>query len=160
MEGMFEGTELMELDIYQEPHNALNNKIVNFDEADIQKSYNQEQRKDNGTIIISSRSRHIGMKLQAQKNTEYPTGFNTTADEDPSITSGLTQEAAEEDDASLLGGASLYIDRTGDDISLLSDDASLTGGYIYPPGDEYLGVSNSTGYTIASNVKQATPIIT
>ena len=39
MEGMFEGTGLTALDLDQDPQAALKNKIVNFNEADIQKAY-------------------------------------------------------------------------------------------------------------------------
>ena len=39
MEGMFNGTGLNSLYIYQDPQAALKNKIGNFDEADLQKAY-------------------------------------------------------------------------------------------------------------------------
>ena len=46
MEGMFEGTWIMALYLYQVPQYALKNKMGNFDEADLQKSYSREQGKD------------------------------------------------------------------------------------------------------------------
>ena len=78
------------------------------------------------------------MKLQAQTNTAPPSGFNIAPDKYSSITSGLTQEAAEDYDDSLLGGASFALDPEGDYISLLGDYASLICGDVYPPKDEYL----------------------
>ena len=78
----------------------------------------------------------------------------------PSITSGLTCDAAEDDDASILAVASLALDPEGDNISLLSDYASLTGGSLYPPGDESLGSSTATRYTSILNVKHSTSLLT
>ena len=54
----------------------------------------------------------------------------------------------------------MSLDPTCDDISLLSDEAYLTGGDVYPPGDESLGDSTETGHTRASKVKQDASIIT
>ena len=55
METMCEVTGLMALDLDQDPHAALNNKMINFDEADFQKNYAQAQGKDNETVTIASR---------------------------------------------------------------------------------------------------------
>ena len=41
MEGIFEGTGLMILDLDQDQQNVLKNKTGNFDEAHLQKSYAQ-----------------------------------------------------------------------------------------------------------------------
>ena len=38
MEGMFEGTGLMELYLDQDPQDVLNNKMGNFDEVDLHKA--------------------------------------------------------------------------------------------------------------------------
>ena len=84
------------------------------------------------------------------------TGFIVAPSKDPSITSGLTQKAAEYEGASLLVGASLSLDPSGDDISLLGDEASLKGGGVYSPGGVSLGDSTATGHTSTSKVKQAT----
>ena len=88
-----------------------------------------------------------------------PPDLNISPEKDPSITSGLTHEAAEDEDTSLLGGTSLALDPAGDNISLLSEEASLTGGDVYTHGDESLRASTKTGHTSASNMKQATSLI-
>ena len=116
MEGMFKGTGLTDLNLYQDPQAALNKKMGNFDEGDIQKDYVRAQGKYNETVIISSISCHIGRKLQARTNKVPPPGFNIEPAKDPSMKSGLTQESSEDEDASLLGGASLALDPSGDDI--------------------------------------------
>ena len=64
------------------------------------------------------------------------------------------------DDTSLLGGASLFIDPAGYDVSLLSDDVSLTRGNAYPLGGDSLGASTATGHTSASEVKDTASLIT
>ena len=98
--------------------------------------------------------------MQAWKKTESPLCLNIAPPKDPSITSGLSQKAAKDDDSSLLVGASLTLNLEGDNISLVGDDAYLIGGHLYPPRDEYLGVSTATGHTIASKVKHDTSIFT
>ena len=123
MEGTIKDKGLTELYLDQDPKVALNNKMRNFDEADLQKSYAREQVKYDEKVTIVSRLRQIGSKIQARTNTAPPPGFNIAPSEHPSITSGLTQEAAEDDDASLLGRAYLALDLVGDDISLLGDEA-------------------------------------
>ena len=100
------------------------------------------------------------MKLQTWKKTVPPPGFNIALDRDPSITSGCTQEVAEYEDASILGRASLALEPTGDNISLLGNDASIIGGDLYPPGDTSLVISTSTCHTSASKVKEDTSLIT
>ena len=55
MEGMLEGTGIMALDLDQDTQAALNNKMGNFDKADIQKAYTRAQGKYDGTVIIPSR---------------------------------------------------------------------------------------------------------
>ena len=159
-EGIFEGTGITALDLDQDPQSAMKNKISNFDEADLQKSYAWAQGKDEKTVTIAGRSHHIGKKFQARTKTMSPQGLNIAPANHTSITSGLTQEAAEYDDASLLGGESLALDPEGERISLLGDDASLTGEDVYPPGDESLRVSTATGHTTSSKVKHATSLIT
>ena len=76
----------------------------NFHEAYIQKYYTQAQGKGDETVAIASISHRIGSKIQALTNTAPPSGFNIEQAEYSSITSGLTQEAAEDEDTSLLGG--------------------------------------------------------
>ena len=132
----------------------------NFDEADPHKSYARAQGKDDETVNITSRSSQIGRKLHARTNKASPPDINISPAEDLSITSGLTHEAAADEDISLLGGASLSIDPEGDDISLLGIEASLTGGDVYPPGEDSLGASTATCYTSTSELKQATSILT
>ena len=63
------------------------------DEVDLQKASKQAQGKYFETVTIKSRSRQIGRKLKTQKNTASPPGFKIAPAEDPSMTSGLTQEA-------------------------------------------------------------------
>ena len=92
----------------------------NFDEADLQKLYAQSQGKDDETVTIASRLWQIRRKLQAHTKTAPPPGLNISPAEDLSITSGLTKEAALYEDASLLGGASLDIDPSVDDTSIIS----------------------------------------
>ena len=120
-----------------------------FGGTNLQKSYAREKGKNYETVTIASRLFQIGRKFQAQAKTASPPGINIVLDKDPSITSGLTHDAADDGDSSLLGGASLDLDLAGDGISLLSDDAYLTIGNIYPPGDEFLGASTETGHTIS-----------
>ena len=99
------------------------------------------------------------MKLQAQTNTAPPPGLNIEASEDPSITSGLAQEAVEDEDISLLGVASLAIDPAEDNISLLGDETSLVGSDVHPTEEVSLGSSTAADHTSASRVKQATSLI-
>ena len=132
----------------------------NFDETDLQKAYAWAQGNYNETVTIARRSRQMGRKLQAWTKTAYPTGLNIAPSEDPSIAPGITKEASEEYDASLLGRSSLDIEPIGDDISLFSDYASLGGGYVYPHEDKSLGFSTATGPTSVSKVKKATSLLT
>ena len=90
MKSMFEGIHLKTLYLDKYPRGALKNKLGNFDEADIQKSYAWAQGKDDETVTIASRSNHIGKKLQAQTKTASLTGLNIAPFEYPFITSGLT----------------------------------------------------------------------
>ena len=60
-------------------------------------------------------------------------GFNIAPADDPSVTSGLKQEAVEDEDISLLGEASLALDPSGDNISLLCDKTFLIVKDVYPP---------------------------
>ena len=125
----------------------------NFAEVDLQKSYAQAKGKYDEAITNASRSHHIGRKVQALKNTFPPPGFNIAPAKDPSITSVISNEADEDEYDSLLGGASLYLDPEGDYISLLGDEASLTGFDVYQPGDASIGASNARGHTSTSKVK-------
>ena len=127
--------------------------MVNFDEADIQGYYARSQLKDYETVTIAIRSRQIGRKLQARKNTAPPPGLNIAPYKDPSITSGLTQEADEDEDASLIGRSYLVLDPAGGDISLLGEEASLAGGNVYPPRDDSIGDSTEKGHTKKSRAK-------
>ena len=61
--------------------------------------------------------------------------FNISPYEDPSITQGLTQEAAEYEYISLLVGSSLSLDQSGDNILLLGNEISLIGNYVYASED-------------------------
>ena len=90
MEGMFEGTFLMEIYLYQDPQALLKSKMGNFDESDLQKDYARAQGKYDETVTIARRSRQVGRKLKAQIKTFTQTGFNNASSEDPSITSILT----------------------------------------------------------------------
>ena len=78
--------------------------------------------------------------MQTQTKTASSTGLNIAPDKCTSITSGINQEASEYDYASLLGGAYIALEPAGDNIFLFGDNASLTGDYVYPPGDRYIGV--------------------
>ena len=53
---MFKGTGFTALNLDQDPRALLKNKMGNFDEADLQKSYAQAQVKDDETVNIASRS--------------------------------------------------------------------------------------------------------
>ena len=55
-----------------------------------------------------------------------------------------------------MGGASLDLVQTRYNISLLSDEAYLIGGDVYPPRDTSLITSTAKGHTGASKVKHAT----
>ena len=88
-----------------------------FDEANLQKAYAQAQGKYDKTATITIRPLHIGRKIQTLIKATPQPGFNISPYEDPYSTSGLTQEASEDKDTSLLGGASLALDPSGDDIS-------------------------------------------
>ena len=111
-------------------------------------------------MTITSISREIGRKLQTQTNTTPLPGFNIAPAEDPSITSVLTQEAVEDEDMSLLVGSSLALDPAGDDISLLDNETSLIANYAYPPEDESLVYSSTTGHNSTSKLKQMTSLLT
>ena len=54
---MFDGTDLTELYLDQDPQAALKNKIGNFDEAGFQKAYAREPGKYDEMVTIASRSR-------------------------------------------------------------------------------------------------------
>ena len=157
---MSKGTGITGLDLDHDQQDALKNKIRNFDEADIQKAHTPAQGKDYETVTISSRSLQIGRKLQTRTKAAPPPGFNISPDEDPYITSGLTQEYVEDEDISILGGALLALDPAGDNISLLGDKTSLIGNYAYSPSDASLGYSTATGHTSASIVNQVTSLLT
>ena len=58
----------------------------------------------------------IGRKLKAFTKTAPPPGFNIELAEDLSIKSGLVQEVVEDEDISLLDGASLALEPEGVDI--------------------------------------------
>ena len=74
-----------------------------FNETDLQKAYAWEQGKDYETASIESRSCQIRSKIQAWKKTASSSGLNIATTKDPSITSAINQESAEDEDASLLG---------------------------------------------------------
>ena len=63
VEGMLEGTGLIGLDLDQDPQDAFKNKMGNFEEAYLQKSYARAQVNDDETVTILIRSRQIGSKL-------------------------------------------------------------------------------------------------
>ena len=56
MEGMFKGTGITALYLYQDPQAVFNNKMGNFYETDLQKSYAWTQGKDDETVTIAGRS--------------------------------------------------------------------------------------------------------
>ena len=116
MEYLFKGTGITKIYLDQDPQAAMNKKMGNFYEADLQKAQARAQGINDGTVPIASISRQIGRKLQVQTNTAPPAGFNISPTEDPSITSGLTKEYVEGEDISLLGGSSLALEPEGDNI--------------------------------------------
>ena len=87
MEGIFEFTGIMVLDLYQYAQALLKKKMKTFDEADLQKSYAREQGKDDEIVTIEIISRQIGRKLKTRIKTAPLTGFNIAPYKDPSITS-------------------------------------------------------------------------
>ena len=89
--------------------------------------------------------------MQARSKRASP--LNIAPAKNTSITSGLTCDAAEDDDVYLLGGLSLALDPAGDNISLLGENLSLTGGDVYQLGGESLRASTSTGHTRTSKFK-------
>ena len=91
---------------------------------------------------------------------ESPLGLNIAPADDPSITSGITHDADENDYYSLLDRLFLAIDTESDDVSLLGYDVSLTCGDVYIPGSESLGASTAIGHNSSSKVKHATSILT
>ena len=93
---MFNGTGLMALYLDQNQQAVLKNKMGNFGEIGLQKAYARKQGKDYETVTIASISHQIGRKLQAWKNTAPPQGFNIALAKEPSLTSGITQEADKE----------------------------------------------------------------
>ena len=60
----------------------------------------------------------------------------------------------------LLDKASLALDSSGDDISLLGDRKYLLGNDVYPTEEVSLGASITTGHTSASRVKKDTSLLT
>ena len=93
MKSILEGTGITSLDLDQDHQAALENKMGNFDEADLQKSCAQLQGKDDETVTIANKSLQIGRKLCRQENTVSLPGLNTSPSKDPSIASGLTCDA-------------------------------------------------------------------
>ena len=87
-------------------------------------------------------------------------GLNIAPTKYISISPGLTCDTDEEDDVSLLGGASLALDPALDYIYILDDDSSLTCVNVYLPRYKSLGASTTTVHPSASNVKQATSLLT
>ena len=151
------GTDLMTLYLDQDPQDDLKGG-GGVDEAYLQKYYNQAHRKDDETVTIARVSSQIGRNLQAQTNTASPPGINISPSKDPSITPGLTQEAAEDEDDSLIVRVYLALNPSRDNISLLGDEAYLTSEDVYPPGDESLCNSTTTRHTISLKVKHDTSI--
>ena len=88
----------------------------NFDESDVQKAYAWAEGKNEKTVTIASILRHIVRKIQAQTKTVSPPGIKIAPDKYLSITSGLTQEAAEDEYSSLLDKESLSLDPERDII--------------------------------------------
>ena len=131
-----------------------------FDESYTQKVYSGAHRKDDVTVTIASISRNIGSKLKELEEIVSTPGINIAPEKDPSITSGLTHDASEDDYYSLLGGASLAIDPAVDIRSLLGDNAYLKGEDVYPPDNESLRASTATGHTRYSKFKQAVLFLT
>ena len=82
----------------------------NVDEADLKKAYARAQGKDDDMVTIASRSQQIRRKPHLRKKTDNPKDLNIAPDEELFIASGLTQEAAEDEDISLLDGASIALD--------------------------------------------------
>ena len=135
---MFEVTVLTTLELDQDPQSALKNKMGDFDEADLQKAYAQSQGKGDETLTIASISHQIGSKFQAQTKIASHPGLKIATSEYSSITSGLTLEAAEDDDIYRIGVTFLALDPVGDNISPLGEDSFLTGGNICSPEDDSL----------------------
>ena len=69
MEGMFEGTGIKALYLYQDLQIALKKRMVNFDVSDLHKYYAQAQGKDDKTVPIASISQQIGRKPRTHTNT-------------------------------------------------------------------------------------------
>ena len=81
MECVLKGTGIMAFYLDLDPQAALKKKVGNFDEADLQKSYARAKGKDYETVAISSRSIHIGSKIQALTQTAPLIGFNIAPSE-------------------------------------------------------------------------------
>ena len=86
-----------------------------------------------------------------------PPGFNIAPVEEPSITSGLTQEAVEDEDISLLGGSPLALDQAREDISLIGDKNYLICNGVYSSEDASLGASTPGSPAFPPPGTQATP---
>ena len=132
-ESMFEGTGLEDLYLDQDSQAVLKKNMRNFYEAYIHKPFSRSKFKEDETITIPSRSRQIKGKLQTRTKKAPPPGFNIAPAKYPFITSGLTEEDVEDEDISLLRIASLAIEPSGDNISLLVNGTSLIGNDVYPP---------------------------
>ena len=76
IEGMSKGTGIMALDLDHDPQYVSKNKMGKFDDANLQKPYKHTQGKYDETVIIASRSRQIGGKLQPRTEIAPPPGFN------------------------------------------------------------------------------------
>ena len=87
-------------------------------------------------------------------------GTGSRPSDNPSITSGLTLDAAADDDASLLGNASLYLDQAGEDVSLLGENVSFPNGDVYLLGGDSLIDSTERGHNSFSKLKQSASLIT
>ena len=124
-----------------------------FDESYLQKAYAHAQ--DHCKHITPYRYETTSVDKKS-----LPPGFNIAPSEDPSIASLITQEVVEDEDISLLGGASLALDPAEDYISLLGNGNSLVGNDVHPHEDLYLSDSTTEGHIIASKVKQATSLLT
>ena len=95
MESTFKVTGLTDLYLYQDPQDVLKNQMGNFNEADCNKYYARSLVEYYKTVTIASRSRQIRSKLQERTKTSPLPGLNISPAKEPSITSGVTQEADE-----------------------------------------------------------------
>ena len=82
--------------------------------------------------------------MQAWAKISSPSDINISPTNNPLVTLGLTCDNDDDDRVSLFGRAYLDREPAGDDVYILGNNLSLTGGDVYPLGGESLVASTTT----------------